>query len=116
MQMTDNEIVKSYKEAKEKKKQIGILADLNGCNRQEITAILRNNGVDLPGPKPKKTEEPKDKPKIYERITEYPPEEKDILVPICVKEELMSSVEAMTEQINSLLKRRAEIIDFIKRI
>lgn len=115
MQMTENEIVKSYKEAKEKGKQIGILADLNGCQRQEITAILRNNGVDLPGPKPKKVEEPKEpKPKTYERITEYPA--KDIEVPICVKEELMSSVEALTEQIDSLLKRREDIIDFIKRI
>ena len=112
MQMTENEIVKSYMEAKEKDKLICILAELNGCQRHDITAILRNNGVDLPGPKLKKIEEPK--PKTYERITEYP--EHDIEVPKCVKEELESSVQALNNQITIMRERRDEILAFLARL
>lgn len=38
--MTDGEIATSYRQAKSKKKQIGILADLNGMTRAEIEDIL----------------------------------------------------------------------------
>ena len=61
MQMTDNEIVKSYKEAKEKKKQIEILSQLNACDVAKIREILIANGVQFPGPKPKKVKEEKTK-------------------------------------------------------
>ena len=47
--MTDAEIVKTYKEAKNKKTQIEILADLNCCKASDIKTILKNNGVDLRG-------------------------------------------------------------------
>ena len=57
MEMTPNEIVKSYREAKEKKKQIQILSELNACRPSDIKQILRDNGVQFPGPEPKK--EPK---------------------------------------------------------
>ncbi len=59
MQMTDSEIIKSYKEAKEKKKQIEILAQLNACPVTTIREILIANGVQFPGPKPKKAKEEK---------------------------------------------------------
>lgn len=38
--MTPYEIRQNYKEAKSKKKQIGILADLNQCSKEEIKRIL----------------------------------------------------------------------------
>ena len=38
--MTDGEIATSYRQAKSKKKQVGILADLNGMTRAEIEDIL----------------------------------------------------------------------------
>ena len=44
MQMTENEIVKSYKQSTKKVQQIGILADLNLCTKKEIRAILEKNG------------------------------------------------------------------------
>lgn len=40
MQMSYGEIVRSYKEAKEPKKQIGILAELNAVGKDEIAKIL----------------------------------------------------------------------------
>lgn len=40
MIMTDGEIERSYRLASDPKKQIGILADLNGCNKKDIKAVL----------------------------------------------------------------------------
>lgn len=46
MQMTDIEILKSYEEAKDQQGQIDILAQLNDCPREQITDILKSQGVD----------------------------------------------------------------------
>ena len=43
MQMSDEEIRREYKAAKYKKKQIGILAQLNCCSADEIKAIVRDS-------------------------------------------------------------------------
>lgn len=40
MQMSVREIKRSYEEAKNKKRQIGILADLNCCSKEEIEKII----------------------------------------------------------------------------
>lgn len=61
MQMTDSEIVRSYKEATKKKKQIEVLSQLNACDVAKIREILIANGVQFPGPKPKKAKEEKTK-------------------------------------------------------
>ena len=45
MQMTKSEIVRSYREAASKRNQIGILADLNACPREDIEKILKEAGV-----------------------------------------------------------------------
>ena len=63
MQMTENEIVKSYKQATKKVQQIGILADLNLCTKKEIRAILESHGCEVPHygnryTKPKETSKP----------------------------------------------------------
>lgn len=55
MEMSEEEIVKSYKEAAYKGSQIGILADLNGCNPSEIHAVLEKHGIDITKPENKKT-------------------------------------------------------------
>ena len=46
MQMDKSEILTSYKLAKEKGKQLQILAELNGCNKLEIVKILVEGGFD----------------------------------------------------------------------
>ncbi len=48
MTMTDQEIVREYREAKTPLKQIGILADENQCSRGKIVDILRAAGAELP--------------------------------------------------------------------
>lgn len=43
--MTENEIVRDFRTAKKKREQIGILADLNACSREQIREILLRNGI-----------------------------------------------------------------------
>lgn len=40
MCMTEAEIYRDYRQAKHKNRQIGILADLNGCSKEEIEAVI----------------------------------------------------------------------------
>ena len=47
MEMTNGEIVTSYKLAKHKAQQIGILAQLNRCSNKQIIEILLNGGIPL---------------------------------------------------------------------
>lgn len=48
MQMTESEIVRSYKNAETPRKQIKILAELNCCDRSVIREILVKHGCELP--------------------------------------------------------------------
>ena len=48
MQMTDGEILTSYRQSKHKADQIKILAELNCCEREDIIAILRAGGETKP--------------------------------------------------------------------
>lgn len=45
MEMTDLEILRSYRQAKKKKEQITILSELNCCSKEKIIEILKNNGI-----------------------------------------------------------------------
>lgn len=45
MEMSNEEIVRSYREAKDKAVQLGILADLNCCSKEYIKQILREGGI-----------------------------------------------------------------------
>lgn len=46
MEMTPNEILRSFQEAKDRHEQIRILADLNLCKPSKIIEILKQAGVD----------------------------------------------------------------------
>ena len=64
MEMTKEEILRSYQEAKKKNEQIKILAQLNLCSQDNIIEILKEMGVDgralprLHKPKPAEQQEP----------------------------------------------------------
>ena len=49
MTMSNAEIASLYRQAKTPLKEIGVLADLNTCSRNEIVEILRSEGCELPG-------------------------------------------------------------------
>lgn len=54
MIMTDEEIVIDYKNAKNKRTQINILAELNCCDPNEIIEVLERNNIVHTQPKKKK--------------------------------------------------------------
>lgn len=59
MEMTDLEILSSYRQAKKKKEQITILSQLNACSKEKIIEILKNNGIqkqELPRNRKKKVD------------------------------------------------------------
>ena len=66
MTMTPEEICREYRQAKAPTKQIQILADLNGCKKDEIKQILIDGGEKLPGnmtaPGERKAPKPKAEP------------------------------------------------------
>lgn len=47
MMMTEGEIVKSFREAKNKRQQISILAELNATSEDIIRTTLKSKGIDL---------------------------------------------------------------------
>lgn len=47
MQMTDGEVVLNVMQAKDKRAQISICADLNCCSEDKIKDILKAQGIDL---------------------------------------------------------------------
>lgn len=49
MVMTANEILRDYRAAKSPMKQIGILADVNCCEKRDIVNILLEMGEKVPG-------------------------------------------------------------------
>ncbi len=81
MEMTNNEIVMRYRQAKKKTEQIGILAELNRCSNKQIVEILvdggikptafnRNRGKILDTKEPIRKKEPKKpEPVVNEAIT-----------------------------------------------
>lgn len=58
--MNSEQICREYREAKNKKQQIGILADQNLCGKSEIIKILIEAGEDMSCMEPKKKEKPKE--------------------------------------------------------
>lgn len=65
MEMTEEEVVKSYLKASYKTRQVKILAELNNCSTATIEGILRKRGITYPPVKGAKT---KAEHEVYERI------------------------------------------------
>lgn len=108
MQMTEGEIRRSYREAREKKKQIRILAELNACSVAEIQAILDGKKPERAsvkrGPKPKAA-------RVKKAETKEVPETAPAIVFISrrVADELVEHLEELEERRTRLLKELNEI-------
>lgn len=72
MYMKESEIVREFREGKDKKQQVKILADMNGCSYDEIVEVLRKQGIDVSGVERKK----RGRQSIKEKETLVPAEEK----------------------------------------
>lgn len=68
--MSDEEIIMRYREAKDKRAQVNILAELNACDPDEIVSILRMSGMDhryLPRAPRKNKDKKEKKPKYFKQ-------------------------------------------------
>lgn len=119
--MTNKEIAREYKLAKNKIKQIGILADLNGKSKEEIREILRSEGIEVGSPGRKKVPVPTSEGTVAEKAIEAiaaadefsqsePPNPKKLLVPpevidavIARKDLIKTDMEEMQDRISQLL-------------
>lgn len=109
MEMSEEEIVKSYKEAAYKGSQIGILADLNGCNPSEIYVILEKHDIDITKPENKKTKHGRragqpNKPKKKEQktLTDF-------------DKKLLSILEEGIVTIDKEIQKHQEVIDELNK-
>ena len=50
LEMSEEEIVKSYRNATKKREQIKVLSELNACDKKTIREILRQHGEDVAEP------------------------------------------------------------------
>lgn len=99
--MDQGEIVRSYREAKNKEKQIQILADLNGSSPEQIRQILIAAGEPAekkrPGPKPKEIRQMVVKP-----------------MPDCVKKAITERMIRLTEEIDRATAELKELDTYVK--
>ena len=116
MTMTDNEICRNYREAKNRPEQIKLLADMNCTTVDEIKKILVAKGeLVVAPPKTNRGKKPQEKPKQAE---ENP---KTVAIPDAVMETLAAELDALDMQISltkaklePLVDRYNEISAFIK--
>lgn len=94
MNMTNEEIIRNYKEAKNPYKQAKILAQLNGCSEDEIKNILHEAGVlKAYNRKPAKTEKKKQEVKVTVKET------KEVIpAPEIKKEEIPAEVTRLIDE------------------
>lgn len=119
MQMSKEEIARAYREAKYKKKQIQILADLNGCDKETIQEVLRQSGIETEAARAKKAAE---KP-IKTKPEGQPAARKTrAAIPEAVKEAVMTmlenkrlEIEADRQALEEKTKAMKELEDFLQK-
>ena len=129
MTMSNDEIIRAYLQSKDQRKQIGILADLNGCDKEKIRTILSHHGVKLPTPgRPKKkVKEPTVKiekrkasdvlpvPKEEPKVVRVPvPEKKKEPLPLSVIMALQKRIDEIEIEKKELTVEQEEIIKFLE--
>lgn len=137
MHMSNEEIVRSYREAKDKAKQLGILSELNACDRQKIKDIMAEGGIDhrqLPrsrkekDARPEKAERTKARPaKEKQTVQEKPvntqcggdnpterPEDQKIYIPEIVKQEVTEKMIQVQESMDQNAADLWELNNFLK--
>ena len=122
MEMKPSEILQSYENAQYKTKQIGILAELNACSKDEITEILKEMGAELPKRKYQKKEEPAKEPEKKEweepKLKALPePREIPQSIQLVLYERLDvldAKIREYTQGKESAEKEYMEIVEFLK--
>lgn len=126
MDMTASEIVTRYKQAKDKKSQITILAQLNCCDEFTIEECLRQNGVEVaemkkrgrPSTKETKTESKK---VATDKTTEMLEEQlvrldKILSIPEVVRKMCDARIAEITKMVIELEKERDILLEFVNGV
>ncbi len=118
--MTPGEILRDYNEAKDKRAQIQILAELNATSKEEIMAVLKAGGIDgrtLPHPqvsRPKKkiTLSPPEPPKMATVAAEH----LDLLISalVCYRRQTELELEKAIAQADSTVRQIDEVMNRIR--
>lgn len=108
MNMTYSEIIRQYKEGKDKREQIKILADMNLCEKEEIEKILTDNWCRIPVRTPKKNHK-NESSEEAENIQKKEPQEKPYAAGI--KESGFHVPDKVKELVNAKMVRLQEAID-----
>lgn len=120
--MTEGEICRSYRNAENQKRQIGILSDLTGKTKEEIKNILLENGEELPKEatkrpkaiKPTPKEEKAENEPICEPVEAIKEEIKRKVLPEAVAVALFTRIDQIEEEIKAKEKEYKEIVAFIQ--
>ncbi len=140
MQMSNEEIVRNYREAKDKAKQLGILAELNACDKQKIKDILTEGGIDYrsfprsrkekaaaPDVKQAKAKPVKEKQAAVEKkpvntqcggdkpTKKEEPENRKIFIPEIVKQAVTEKMIQVQESMDRNAADLSELSAFLKR-
>ena len=113
MEQTEKqEIIKAYKESKNKLQQIKILADLHVCTQKEIKEVLTEAGIDIEKrPYVRKAEVVTVNGKPQKVITSMPAEEKPKTakkaIPAVIDEALREKIKAL-QAINAISQQRID--------
>lgn len=98
--MSSEEICKEYREAKNKKRQITILADQNLCKRADIIKILIEAGEDMGCMKPKEDENKQ--------------EHQASTIPQAILDALYEKLDAIDQEITAKEREYKQIVAFLQ--
>lgn len=129
MEMTEEEICRSYRQAYSPSKQIKVLAELNCCKESDIKQILKDNGYMKKQGRPStEPEKPLSKAeRLLKAVNDEREEVKEALkptvkiedivkkpyIPEAVRIALENQIMALNKQINDLQAQRGEIEHFL---
>ena len=111
MEMTDEEIVYRYRNASIRNRQIQILADLNGCTKDDIMEVLIRKGEELPTRKYPRRDKPTVELKNLkeEQTEEKEPEKTDnVQVPEFIAKVLILRMDELDGMIGDIDRQKKE--------
>lgn len=109
MEMKPSEILQSYQNAQYKTKQIGILAELNACSKEDIEEILKQMGAELPKRKYQKKEEPAAEPiREPEKKTWEEPKMEQPGIPELIMNILLEKMEELDAKLANIEKEKKQ--------
>lgn len=123
MQMTNNEILADFRQAKDKKAQLKILADLNCCTQDEIRKRLLEAGCDekeIPSKAKTKSKEAYVPPKVEVKKTEgrNPEKPSDIIMEALqlMRNDIVSRMAKAEEEFAAYIKDQMQRLERIDEI